>query len=68
MFLAEAAATASKFEPFDIVMVVTTILLVLALGKLVKQSVKNKFAIAFTAVSLVIFLIADVAMVKTSWL
>ncbi|OPA76094.1 hypothetical protein BVG16_17915 [Paenibacillus selenitireducens] len=68
MLLAEAAEAAKKFEPFDMIMVVVTILLVVALVRLVSQSVKNKFAIAFTSVSLIVFVLADVAMIKTSWL
>lgn len=68
MLLAEAAEAAKKFEPFDIIMVVVTILLVMAFIRLVSQPVKNKFAIAFTAVSIIVFALADVAMIKTSWL
>ncbi|WP_018758706.1 hypothetical protein [Paenibacillus terrigena] len=68
MLLAEAAEAAKKFEWFDVIMVVATLILVVALVRLLSERVKNKFAIAFTTVSLIVFLVADVAMVKTSWL
>ncbi|MDG0811943.1 DUF2759 family protein [Cohnella rhizosphaerae] len=66
MFLAEnAAESASTFAVFDIFMVIITVLIVAGLVRLVRQRPnKNIFAIGFTAVSLIVFLIADVKMVS----
>ncbi|RUS43094.1 hypothetical protein [Cohnella sp. AR92] len=67
MFLAANAAeeSASTFTPFDVFMVVFTVLLVIGLVRLImSRSKKNAFAIAFTVVSLAVFLIADVKMVS----
>ncbi|CAI6084549.1 DUF2759 family protein [Cohnella sp. JJ-181] len=66
MFLAEnAAESASTFAVFDIFMVIITVLIVVGLVRLLRQRPnKNVFAIGFTAVSLIIFLIADVKMVS----
>lgn len=68
MLLAEAAEQAvSKFNTFDIFMILFTILIAIGLVRLVKQPVKNKFAIGFTIVSLLVFLYSDFAMIK-HWL
>ncbi|MEF3305424.1 hypothetical protein [Paenibacillus sp. GYB003] len=66
MFLAEeaAATTASNFHTFDLFMILFTILLVVAVIRSISASVKNKFAIGFSAFSLFIFLILDVYMIK----
>ncbi|WP_217597089.1 hypothetical protein [Cohnella sp. GbtcB17] len=66
MFLAEnAAESASTFAVFDIFMVVITVLIVAGLVRLLRQRQnKNIFAIGFTVVSLIVFLIADVKMVS----
>ena len=68
MLLAEAAEQAvSKFNTFDIFMILFTILIAIGFVRLLKQPVKNKFAIAFTFVSLLVFLYSDYAMIK-HWL
>lgn len=66
MFFAEeaAVASASKFYTFDLFMIVFTILLVVAVVRLLGAKVKNKFAIGFAGFSLLVFLIMDVYMVK----
>lgn len=63
MLLAEAAKEASKFEPFDIMMVLFTLVIFVGLIRSVKAREKNKFAIGFAAVSLLVFLASDVIMV-----
>ncbi|MDQ0192108.1 DUF2759 family protein [Paenibacillus wynnii] len=68
MLLAEAVATgASKFHTFDVFMILFTILILVGLVRLLKAPQKNKFAIGFGAVSLLVFLISDYAMV-VNWL
>ncbi|WP_373230848.1 hypothetical protein [Cohnella sp.] len=65
MFLAEIAADASTFTPFDIFMVLFTVLIAVGLVRLLLQRPrKNMFAIGFAAVSLLVFLIADAKMVS----
>jgi hypothetical protein len=65
MFLAQAAApTASRFQTFDIFVILFTIVLAIALLRLLAAPIKNKFAIGFAAVSLIVFLFMDVLMVK----
>ncbi|WP_036652633.1 hypothetical protein [Paenibacillus pini] len=65
MILAEAATTAaSKFNTFDIFMILFTILILIGVVRLVTQPVKNKFAIGFSIVCLLVFLASDFAMVK----
>jgi predicted membrane-bound mannosyltransferase len=69
MFLAaQATATAgSNFETFDIFMMLFTLLIVIGFVRLLlDRPRKNRFAIAFTTVALIVFAIADVKMV-TSW-
>lgn len=66
MFLAEnATESASTFAVFDIFMVIITVLIIVGLVRLLMQrGNKNIFAIGFTVVSLIIFLIADAKMVS----
>lgn len=67
MLLAENAAEAatSTYTPFDIFMIVFTALLAIGLVRLLlARPRKNVFAIGFTVVSLVVFLIADWKMVS----
>lgn len=66
MFLADeaAAASASNFYTFDLFMILFTILLIVAVVKLVGAKVKNKFAIGFASFSLLVFLVLDVFMVQ----
>lgn len=65
MFLAENVADASTFTPFDIFMVVFTILTAVGLIRLLLQRPrKNMFAIGFTTVVLIVFLVADAKMVS----
>jgi hypothetical protein len=68
MYLAEEATqSASTFMGFDIFMVLFTILIAAAVLSEAKKSKKNLFAIGFGTVSLLVFLVADVIMVK-GWL
>ncbi|MGG1312965.1 MULTISPECIES: hypothetical protein [Cohnella] len=70
MFLASNAAnaaeeSASLFTPFDIFMVIFTLLIVIGLVRLLMEKPKkNLFAIGFTIVALIVFLIADAKMVS----
>lgn len=65
MFLAEEAAqTASRFNTFDIFNILFTIIIAIGLLRLLAAPKKNKFAIAFAAVSLLVFAIVDVIMIK----
>lgn len=62
MLLATAeAAKASNFQGFDIFMILFTIVIIFALVRAISH--KNKFAVAFSAVSLAVFLFADAIMV-----
>lgn len=64
MFLAEEVDV-STYTPFDIFMVIFTVLLVVGLVRLALQRPrKNLFALGFTTVALIVFLIADVKMVS----
>ncbi len=67
MYLAEeAAASAGTFSTFDLFMVAFTVIIAIAVVRLLKAKERNKFAIGFAAVSLLVFLAADFAMVL-SW-
>ncbi len=69
MFLAEEAAKASSFDPFDILMLVFTVLIFIGFVRLLMQRPrKNIFAIGFTAVSLGLFLYVDYIMIFKVWL
>lgn len=67
MLLAEAAGATTKFNGFDIFVILFTIVILIGLVRLVKAPKKNLFAIGFTIVSLLVFLITDYAMIK-NWL
>lgn len=68
MLLAEAAASAaSKFNTFDVFMILFTILILIGIIRLVKQPVKNKFAIGFSVICLLVFLASDFAMIQ-NWM
>ncbi|GIP42118.1 hypothetical protein J45TS6_05770 [Paenibacillus sp. J45TS6] len=67
MLLAEAASATTKFNGFDIFVILFTIIIFIGLVRLVKAPKKNLFAIGFTIVSLLVFLITDYAMIK-NWL
>ncbi|MCM3786621.1 hypothetical protein M3231_27180 [Neobacillus mesonae] len=67
LLLAEAAGTTSKFNGFDIFVVLFTIVILIGVIRLIKAPKKNLFAIAFGIVSLIVFLITDYAMIK-HWL
>lgn len=68
MYLAEQAGeAASKFHPFDIFMLVFTVLILIGLFRLLAQRPrKNYFAIGFTIIALAVFLFADYVMI-TGW-
>lgn len=64
MFLAtEVVEEASVFHAFDIFMVLFTIVIAIGLYRLLRAPEKNKFAIGFAGVCLLVFLIADAIMV-----
>ncbi|WP_248929470.1 hypothetical protein [Paenibacillus hamazuiensis] len=64
MFLAaEAAATASNFNGFDVFVILFTIVIAIGVIRLLAASKKNPFAIGFGLVSLATFLFMDVVMV-----
>ncbi len=68
MLLAEVAAQGpSKFHTFDVFMILFTILILVGVVRLLKAPQKNKFAIGFGAVSLLVFVISDYAMLM-HWL
>ncbi|WP_019534861.1 hypothetical protein [Paenibacillus ginsengihumi] len=65
MFLAEeAAAEASKFNGFDVFVILFTILIAIGVVRQLAAPKKNPFAIAFGLVSLIVFLILDFVMVR----
>lgn len=65
MYLAEEAAqTVSRFHTYDIFNILFTIVIAIGLLRLLAAPVKNKFAIGFTVLSLLVFLVVDVVMVK----
>jgi hypothetical protein len=65
MFLAATTDNASTFAPFDIFMLLFTVIIAIGLVRLVLQRPrKNMFAIGFAVVALLIFLIADAKMVS----
>lgn len=64
MLLAEAAAQGpSKFHTFDVFMILFTILILVGVYRLLKAPQKNKFAIGFGMVSLLVFAVSDYAMI-----
>ncbi|MDB4866214.1 MAG: hypothetical protein JWR03_547 [Cohnella sp.] len=67
MFLAATTDNASTFTPFDIFMLLFTVIIAIGLVRLLLQRPrKNMFAIGFAVVALLIFLVADAKMVS-SW-
>ncbi|AIQ32649.1 MULTISPECIES: DUF2759 family protein [Paenibacillus] len=64
MLLAEAAAQEpSTFHTFDVFMILFTILIFIGVVRLLKAPQKNKFAIGFGVVSLLVFAVSDYAMI-----
>jgi len=64
MFLAEEAAqTAGKFSGFDPFVVLFTIVILVAIVRLIRAPKKNVFAILFSLAGLGVFLIMDAVMV-----
>jgi hypothetical protein len=70
MYLAAAAATAttSNFNTFDIFMLLFTIVIAIGLVRLVGQHKKNIFAIGWSAVCLLVFLVIDYIMIFKVWM
>jgi len=63
MLLAEAAA--SNFQPFDVFMIIFTLLIAAGLIRLLMERPrKNRFAIGFAAVALLVFLYTDYVMIS----
>lgn len=67
MFLAEEAAKSSSFHAFDIFVIVFTLLIAAGVFRLAKAPQKNRFALAFGTVCLLVFLLLDFLMVL-SWM
>jgi accessory gene regulator protein AgrB len=68
MFLAEeAAAEASRFDVFDLFIFAFTLLILFGLIRLAAAPQKNKFAIGFAMISLLVFLFVDYLIVR-NWL
>ncbi|MCA0757584.1 hypothetical protein KP806_21205 [Paenibacillus sp. N4] len=70
MFLAEEAVKeASKIATFDWFMLAFTVLIAIGFVRLLSvRPKKNYFAIAFTAVSLALFLLIDFIMITKVWM
>lgn len=66
MFLAAAGEVTTTFNGFDIFMILFTIVILIGVLRLLKESKKNLFAIGFGILSLLIFLASDAIMIK-SW-
>lgn len=65
MFLAAGAeAATSTFSVFDLFVLAITILIAIALVRLVMAPKKNLFAIGFAGVSLAVFLFMDFIMIR----
>ncbi len=63
MFLAEGEHTTSNFHGFDMFMILFTIIIAAGFFRLLTAKEKNPFAIAFTGVSLLVFLFTSAVMV-----
>jgi hypothetical protein len=64
MYLAaEAAQATSKFEGFDVFVILFTIVIGIGVLRLLFAPKKNMFAIGFGGISLLVFLCMDVIMV-----
>lgn len=67
MLLAAAGETSTKFNGFDIFMILFTIIILIGVVRLlVERPKKNLFAIGFGIISLLVFLASDAVMIK-SW-
>lgn len=66
MFLAQQAAeSASNFRPFDVFMIIFTVLIAAGLIRLLMERPrKNIFAIVFATVALAVFLYTDYVMIS----
>jgi len=63
MFLA-AAAEKSQFTSFDPFVLIITLIIAIAVVRLLMAPKKNLFAIGFAVVSLLVFLVMDVKMIQ----
>lgn len=69
LLLAQETAAASSFDPFDIMMLLFTIVIAIGLVRLLMERPrKNYFVIGFAIVSLAIFLFIDYIMIFEVWL
>ncbi len=64
MLLAAAGEVTTTFNGFDIFMILFTIVILIGVLRLLKESKKNLFAIGFGILSLLIFLASDAIMIK----
>ncbi|WP_409343813.1 DUF2759 family protein [Paenibacillus sp. MBLB4367] len=69
MFWAAEAASSSTthFDPFDAFIIVFTLIIALAVVRTITAKQKNLLAIAFSVVSLLVFLVMDYVMVQ-NWM
>lgn len=68
MFLAEGT-TSTGVDPFDFFMLAFTVIIAIGFVRLLTQKPKkNKFAIGFAGVALLVFLFIDFVMIKEVWL
>lgn len=63
MLLSLPEQGASNFTGFDVFMILFTVLIVIALFRLIRAEKKNLFAIGFTLIALLAFLFMDYHMV-----
>ncbi len=66
MFLAEETAKAFQFTPFDIFMILFTLLIAYGVYRLAKMPERTKFALGYAVLCLLVFLFIDFLMVL-SW-
>lgn len=64
--LEEVVEATPRFFGFDIFMILFTIVIAIGLFRLLKAPKRNKFALGFTSVSLLLFLAAD-ALMALNW-
>lgn len=63
LFLLEQTTNKFNFSPFDVFMILFTILIAAGLVRLIKSPERNKFAIGFTTIALLVFVAIDGLMV-----
>ncbi|MBD0384133.1 hypothetical protein [Paenibacillus sedimenti] len=64
LLAAEAAATTSTYSGFDIYVLIFTVVIAIAFIKQLISPKRNLFALGFAGVSLIVFGIMDVVMIR----